>query len=85
VTKKTKKFDALFAGLVAKQTKPGQRCRCCANPEVAEILAEYAQRKAAGDHLPALYYLHRELIHPQHGISYTSVRNHSTYCLGMKP
>jgi len=77
---KPNQIDKLLDKVAA--TKKSQRCRTCQSAEASAIIARYYERRDAGEAMPSLMHLHRQLIQPEFGICYGAVRNHVTYCLG---
>jgi hypothetical protein len=66
--------------------RPGQRCRVCSDPEVAEAVASWASARAAGG-ATTLSGFHARYLHVvyQEAPCFSSVRGHVLRCLRLDP
>jgi len=79
--------SALKRFISTKPVRPGQRCRCCAMPELSSDLREFLRSRAAGGTRQTLYAFHSEYVLATYSNApcLNSLRYHASRCLGVDP
>lgn len=77
----------LRRALAIGPNRPGQKCRCCASPDIVRDLREWAAARTLPSPGPTLHGFWSSWILVNYPVppSFTSVRGHVLRCMGLNP